>query len=253
MGMFLSYGPYNHKMGECKIGIERSAVENEAEVPIATKEVWTIDGMLVPTLGAADPAADLDAQITALQAAYSTDGQDLILHLPDGSNSSSTLLAANTLGGTRVTRFPSWPTNEGAERVTMAHFNITVEAEVALNPAMPILMAYKESLKFSGGLPVIGWIKPAVGLPVQQLWKQFDTFRVVQDGSATGYLFEPLIGVQVGIPIWPAAILPQMTSIDYESPERIGDVYKGYKVSWHYEFENVLPLLGVPTPWPLAI
>lgn len=250
MGMFLAYGSYQHQVGEADISIDRVAEVNQAQVPIAVIETWTIKGTLTSQIG----PTGIDAQIAALTAAYSQDGQDLILYMPDGvTRTSTTLLAANTIGGTRVVQRPSFPGGRPAERVGFCGYTIKVTAELPI-VAGNILVDYHESLKFRGGVPVLGWLEPAVGLPVQQLFKQQSTFKVAQEGHATGYNWQPAIGVDVGFPIWPIAMLPDKTSIDAESPDRIGFgadlAYKNYKVAWHYEFESLTPLIGFPTPWP---
>lgn len=250
MSMFLQYGAHKHAPGECNISIDRNAIENDAKVPVAIMETWTIQGLLTSQVG----SGDIDTQIAALSAAYSQEGQDLVLYLPDGATPSSTVLMnASTLGGTRVTQRPSFPGGRPAERIGFCSYTIKVEAELPIVSGKT-LMNYHESLKFRGGVPVIGWLEPAVGLPVQQTWKQFSTFKATQEGNATGYDFLPAIGFDLGIPIWPAAMLPDKAELNYESPDRQGDVnnlaYKNYKCSWHYEFESLTPLLGIPTPWP---
>src|SRR5215469_7427108 len=114
MSMFLAYGSHNHSPGECNISIERHTIENEAKVPIAVLETWTITGLLTSQIG----PSDIDQQIAALTAAYSLEDQDLVLYLPDGVTPSATkLLSASTLGGTRVTQRPSFPGGRPAERV----------------------------------------------------------------------------------------------------------------------------------------
>lgn len=249
--MYLAYGNHKHAVGECRISIDRATLENAAHVPIAVHEAWSIEGMLVSQ--AANPATDMDAQISSLMAAYSSNGGDLILYMPDGvTPSSSALISSKTLGGTRVTQQPSFVPQGGAERICFTHFSLKVEAELPVVSNL-ILTEYHESLKLTGGVPAIGWLEPAVGPPVQQIWKQFTTFKAIQDGSAVGYQTQPLLGVAVGVPLFPIATKPQMTSLDAESPERIGGAYKNFKVTWHYEFESDTPLVGQPTPWPLAL
>jgi hypothetical protein len=249
MSMFLAYGAHQHQPGECNISIDRTAIENAAKVPIAWLETWTIQGLLTSQIG----YADIDAQIAGLIAAYSLERQDLVLYLPDGLTPSSTVLrSANTLGGTRVTQRPSFPGGRPAERIGFCGYTIKVEAEVPVITSNT-LVEYHESIKMRGGTPVVGYLEPAVGIPVPQTWKQTSTYKVTQEGNATGYNWAPVIGQDVGIPIWPAAILPQQTEINYEAPDRQVTAYKNYKATWHYEFESVTALIGTPTPWPLTL
>ena len=246
--MFLSYGTYKHPPGECAVSIDRATIENAAHVPIEIHEVWTINGMLTSLIG----PYDIDQQISALKAAYSQNDQDLILYLPDGVTPSSTaMISANSLGGVRVTQQPSFPRGENAERVTFYHYTIRVEAGFPIG-LQNILVDYHESLKFRGGLPLVGYLEPAVGLAEPQTWKQTTTYKASQEGSATGYLFTPQVGLDVGIPIWPANIVG-VPEFDQEAAEREGSAYKNIKVTWHYDFESITPLVGSPTPWPLSL
>lgn len=247
--MFLSYGTYKHQVGGCAVNIDRTAIENAARVPIAVQETWTINGMLTSLIG----PTDLDSQIAALIEAYETNGSDLILYMPDGvTPSTAQLLSANCLGGTRILQHPSLPTTQGAERVTFAHFTIKITGEKPIDPNGFVLVDYHESLKFRGGVPIVGYLEPAVGLPQPQLFKQQSSYKATQEGNATGYGFQPTIGVDVGIPIWPANVVGE-PEFDFDSPERQGSNYKNFKVTWHYEFQSVTPLIGTPTPWPAAL
>ncbi|HEV3341468.1 MAG TPA: hypothetical protein VG125_13955 [Pirellulales bacterium] len=249
MAMFLAYGSHAHQAGECDVSIDRVVFKSTGQVPLSVLETWTIKGLLTSQIG----PTDIDAQIAALKAAYAIDGQDLVLYMPDGVTPTSTVLRSSScLGGTRVEMAPSFPGGRPAERVGFVGYTIKVVGEIPVTTGN-VLTDYHESIKARGGTPVIGYLEPAVGIPVPQLFKQTSTFKVVQDGHATGYNFAPQIGVDVGIPIWPAFILPQQTELNAESPDRQITAYKNYKVSWHFEFESVTPLLGNPTPWPLTM
>jgi hypothetical protein len=246
--MFFAYGNYHHQVGGCNISIDRPPIKNAAKVSVAVLEVWSIQGML--TSQAQNGPVDIDSQIAALMAAYSVDGQDLILYMPDGvTPSSSQLISAKTLGGTRVSQQPSFPTSANAERVAFATFALKVEAEIPVDATKPILVDYHESLKFKGGIPLVGYLEPAVGIAEPQIWKQSPTFKATQEGHATGYNWQPVVGLDVGVPIWPGSLVGQ-PDFGAESPDRIGTAYKDYAVSWRYDFESIAPLTGAPTPWP---
>lgn len=175
--MYLSYGPYKHPPGECAVSIDRTTIENAAHIPIEVQETWTISGMLSSLIG----PYDLDQQIAALMAAYAENDQDLVLYLPNGAASSTAMYSADTLGGVRVIQQPSFPRGENSERVTFYHYAIKLVAAFPVK-LDAILVDYRESIKFRGGTPVIGWIEPAVGQPVQQMFKQQTTFKATQEG-----------------------------------------------------------------------
>lgn len=239
--MLLKWGTYNHSTNSVKITIDRLPVVNEGEVPIATLERWTIKGLLYSQDGG---PSDINTQIQDLIDAYSEDGKDLVLTMPDGTTPTATcLLNAKTLGGTRVTKFPSFPTTEGVERVNQASYELMVEGEVPISPDF-VLISFKERLRFDGGGAVIKWLKPAVGLPVPQITQQFDTYRVIQSGEAAGYLDYPTIPDPIWLPY-----LTKLPEIEEESPDKLGSGQRRFLVSWKYEFEADIPLLGIPNSW----
>lgn len=239
--MLIRWGSYTHPSGTVKLSIERTPVFNEGQQQMAIREAWRMRGLLYSQNGG---PADIDAQIAALMDAYATGGKDLILYMPDGSTPTATRLRnVDTLGGTRVTQLVSFPTTEGVERVNLANYEVTVEGEFPLSQDF-ILVSFKERLSFNGGGPIIGWLKPSVGQPVQQLVREQDTFRVIQSGSSVGYLAYP----EPALPIWPA-FLTKAPDIDYDSPEKMGDGQYRFGVVWKYEFEADIPLIGVPNSW----
>lgn len=241
--MQLKYGSYTHAQGECGISIQQANVRNDGNQVIATRETWQISGMLIGT-----SAANIDSQVAALIAAYADDGKDLILLLPNGSQSTHKLLNRNTLGGTHVVQPPSFPEGRGAEGATYRTFALTVEAELPVSGSQFALISFEESLSMSGGGPAYGHLEPLVGAPIKQLLKQQTTYRVTQQGSAVGYRLYP---TPPG-PIWPGALV-RAPDIQRRGPRRHGSGgntdYSHFTTTWVYQFEAAGALVGVPHAW----
>ncbi len=239
--MILRWGDYAHSPGSVKLSIDREPVLNAGQVQVAIKESWRIQGMLYSQDGG---ATDINSQISALMAAYASGDKDLVLTMPDGATPTATrLLTSQALGGTRVVKLPSFPDTSGVERVNKATYEIIVEGEFPLSADF-ILLNFSEKLIGNGGGPIIGWLKPAVGSPVPQIIRQQDTYRVTQSGFAEGYLsYSP-----VPLPIWPG-FLTKSPDIEYASPDKFGDGKRRFGVTWKYEFEADIPLIGAPNSW----
>lgn len=242
--MFLAYGDYRHPLGQPAIVISRRTLFSAANTPLAVVERWEINGLLQ-----AGSAAEMSEQIDALEAAYSSGGHDLLLYLPDGSTASShRLLNAQTLGGVRVVRPPSYPQGRGAEYATIRTFSVALEAELPLLPLDTALVSYRETLEFRGGGPRFGHLEPLIGLPIKQVLRRHTIFRATQRGEAVGWVAYPT----PPSPLWPAALVESGT-LHAASPRRRGSgealAYTDFPITWSYQFESALPLYGTPNVW----
>ena len=241
--MLLSYGDYRHPLGQPAIVISRQTLFSAANTPLAVRERWEISGLLQ-----AGSSEEMSEKIDSLEAAYATGGKDLVLYLPDGSTASShRLVNSETLGGVRVVRPPSYPQGRGAEYATIRTFAVALEADlpVSLETA---LVSYRETLEFRGGGPRFGHLEPLVGLPIKQLLRRHTIFRATQRGEAVGWLAYPT----PPLALWPAALVEAGT-VQLASPRRRGSgpalAYTDFPISWSYQFESALPLLGRPSAW----
>jgi hypothetical protein len=242
--MYLKYGNYQHASGEAAVAISKTAVFTEAGIARGIRERWTINGRL----HAADQAS-LSAALDALQAAYRLQAQDVGFYFDSGQPSNHVIRSAQTNGGVRVVGPPSFPEGQGAEYSTFRSYIITLEAEWLQFDAG--LLAWNETLDFTGGGPQFVFLEPITGLPQKQLLKQCTTFKVTQSGEATGYLGYPTAAP----PLWPDAEHIDKRRLDYELPKRKGPpgspTYTEYRITWNYSFEDAGPLVGTPTPWPI--
>lgn len=240
--MYLKYGGYPHTSGEAAFSISRDGQFSPEGVYQGYVERWDISGRL----HAAD-VASLSAAITALQAAYALQGQDIGLYNDDHSPTAHRMLNSQTVGGIRVVRQPSFPESQGAEYTTFRSYSIGVEGEfLDLESG---IVNWTEVVNFEGGGPVYVHLKPINGVAQKQVSIQNDTFRATQAGSAVGYLGYP----NPPAPLWPSDLV-RAPAISRKTPRRKGprgsQLFVEYEVSWNYAFESVAPLTGGPTPPP---
>ncbi len=243
--MQLSYGSYRHALDEAALSVSRETLWSPSGVDIGTRERWSIQGRLH-----ADDQASLRTAIIALVAAYDKQGQDAVLYLPDGVTPSAyQLTSANTLGGVRVTRKPSFP-NELGHYTTFAAYTIELEADFVNTDPSVELLEWDEVLNFSGGGERWTYLGTLNGLPQRQTLEQYTTYQVVQSGRAVGYFGYPL----PALPIWPGYWHQDQGGISRKLPERVGTgsaaVDKRYEITWEYHFEAPQALVAVPTPRP---
>lgn len=242
-------GTYTHAVGECRVDIFRRMLKTEAQTTWAVEESWVIEGLLLTTKSTSSSArADIAAKMTRLERAYSLDGGDIYLMMPDGGISANYLLGAGTLGGIRVSEPPSYPEGTGAEGATKRKYQIRL---IAIRPLATRLLdtAYKsfeESVSYSGGGQEYGHIQPRVGPGVKQLLTRNLTFRAVQRGSSVkihgGY-------GPVPSPIWPSAVRFSEPLVTDGHPEVVGNDLINWPRSWQWEFEATYRLVGQPHIW----
>jgi len=235
--MYLQFGNYKHPSGEVHLSpISRQSLVNEGGQMYGWRERWRIRGFLQ---AATVPA--LTTAIQGLQNAYSNLGQTLQLFNDDNSLTAQVL--NNMFGGIRVVTQPSFPVGEGAEYSTFRQYEIEVEGDTRYS-GVP-LIAWSETVSYTGGGPVFVFLEPINGPPQKQLVKFQSAFRAVQRGSAIGQFGFP----QPPPPIWPADLErnPEPAEV---SPRRHGSQFSEFQQDWTYYFASVTPLQGYPNIWP---
>jgi len=239
MYLKLSNG-FTFPLGTVDIAINKDVVENEQNIPVAVKHRWSLMPMLI---GAS--ATAIDALMASLNTAFSSNGFDMVLTMPNGTTSSQHRLTnAGALGGVRVTKLPSPKTFTNAGGVTNLDLEITVEAEYPVSSAASLLRSFEETLSFEGGGPVEGYVKTLRGMAQKQTLMQNDTYRCIQAGSAIGYYDTP----SAPQPIFQWAML-KAPKRSVKSPTAKSGFLTNQFVSWSYEFESTSPLNGNPTVW----
>jgi len=236
--LILKWGSYQHADSEVSISISKERRYNEFGAQIGYRERWTITGFLQ----AADHAS-LTTAILALEAAYATNGRDLVLYLPDGTTPTAHRLlsgVANT--GTRVVT-SDYPVGTGAEYSTFRSYQIVVEADVQANDGdSPQVGSFDETVVVTGGGPRKVWVETLSGAPIQQTVRAATTLRVTQSGSLTS----PLGWLTPPGPLLPASVEHlDRRRIERQSPQRGASGLLEYRVAWSYEFETTAAVGGL--------
>jgi hypothetical protein len=242
----LVYGGYSHDLNEAAVTVTRSPVWNQPGGQLrGYVERWAVSGFLQGV----NPA-DVNARCQALKAAYLTPAQDLTLRFDDGGLSNHLLLSGPSVGGTRVVEGVSFPhSGEGdAEFSTFRRYSLAVEAEY--HQAGLNILAWVETLAFSGGGPRDLFLQPLAGTPRKQRVATATPYRATQKGSALGWLSFP----ELPAPLWPSDEKVDLREGEKGEPRRSGPVgaplYTEWPVTWSYTFESVNPFTGDPHPWP---
>lgn len=241
--MYVKFGSYKHDVGECELNLSREILETDARTPYA--EVWRADisGMLL-----ADNQASMDQKVEALLRAYSKANQDFVLYLSDGTPSYINMRSRNAIGGVRVVRGPSFPSNRNAAYVTYLPYSIALEAEFPFAQRADALRSFQERIVRSGGGPKFSLTETLNTRPIPQRNKVATIYHATQSGNAVGLYAMPTVPA----PIWPQWLV-EAPKIEVGSPKRIGTGrskgYTDFTVSWQYTFQSVTPLYGYPTRW----
>jgi hypothetical protein len=243
--MILKYGNYAHALGEATIVIGVQPLFNEQGTRYAERERWEISGFLQ-----ASTTTALTAAINAMKAAYALPNQELGLYLGDGHTLSSHYIRpSDTLAGIRVISGPNFPQGRGAEYSTFRSYQIVLEADRPVDESAhdpdATLLAWEETLTFTGGGPRFVYLQTLLGLPQKQIVAAATPFRVTQQGRAVGQSLYP----PPATPLWPIAEHVDDRKLTRKSP-RASTPAGGpteYEVTWQYVFESESPLVGNPT------
>ena len=124
------------------------------------------------------------------------------------------MLAASTIGGTKVVAGPTFAESEG-EYVTWRRYEIQVEGY--FETATPTYLAWSESVTIEDGKPAKAFIQTLTGFPQEQITAQKTTHTASQSGTAIGRAAFPT----PPSPIWPAKVVGRLR-VTKTGPKRIG-------------------------------
>jgi len=240
--MIVAWGNYRHSMGQVKITIEKSNQLDGKGLPNLEENRWNLYGRL-GTQGMTQ--AQLMLAISALEAAYSQQYQDLIVYLPDGTTKTPhQLLNASCVGGTRIVKPPSFPEGNGPEGVTLRHYSIDI---IGIKPiaAASALVSFKETIEREGGGAMRGMMETLDTEPVEQLLRQATIYRAIQQGNAVGLYGPP----DIPPPIWPDKLVRGFPKTSEENPDVVGSTEINFRRSWVYVYESSSPMYGSPHRW----
>lgn len=239
--MYIKVGTsYTFPLGTADLGITREVLYNDADQPYATKTRWAFDILLVGT-----GATDVDSKVALLNTAFSSNGKDFILTMPNGTtNSQHVLLNSGSISGTMIRKLPSVTTFQGAGGITNIRMTAEVEAEYPVAGAGSLYRSFEESLTFEGGGVQEGYLLPLYGSPVRQTLRQRDSYRVTQQGSAVGLYSRP----SAPPPLF-AQFQLRAPTVMKKSPRLRGSSYEDFLTTWMYQYESPNPIQGEPNYW----
>lgn len=233
--MQVQYGSYVHPDNECSLAISRQGIF-ERGICTKIKETWTIDGII--NITGSQTIADITTRIYEIENAYLVNGLDVSL-----GGTAHYLQSSRCLGGTRVVNPPQFPKGDGTEYATVRTFSITIEGDILLPAGLTGLTEWKETLEFSGGGARWVIIETRRGAGERQQVSEQVPYRVRQSGSAIGITAWPTVPA----PLFPAAEHVERRVLVRMTPERVGNDFTAWPVTWNYEFESISALSGVPT------
>jgi hypothetical protein len=216
-----------------------------ANKPYAERHTWNFQGTL---FGSGNTTLELqrscEVQQALLAAALRRQFQDLVL-LDDGGAPARSLPNATSTTGVKV-RGPWFPNGNGAQFAGYLDFAFEATAEYAIAGGQRFLLAFEETVTFEGGGREWAHLQPVNDLPQKQLIYQATPYRATQEGSATGVGGYPFVPP----PLWPGARKRENPRRSFKSAENTGRTYKGFAVTWAWEYESATPIFGGPTQWP---
>lgn len=227
--MYFQYGPFRHDSNLVDL---ESFTQRRADDRIV--KTMTIAGDLIPS--SATQSA-IRSKIESLEAAYNTEGLDAGLYHDDGTKSPHFLDNALSVGGVTVKSidYPQGDNPRRGEYVTSRRFRIVLEAEYLDTENADGIVDWQESITTRGtGGPRFAVQELDSAPPVIEMVSDYTPVFVTQSGRAiglSGWLSPPPPIATTGLIIQPSA-----TAIDRGHPDRIGNGFLNYPVSWRYEF-----------------
>ncbi len=235
--MYVRYGNYTHALDSAALVIQSDAIYDDTGETWERRERWSIAGELL----AANTAA-LTTEINSLLAAYSVNGQTLVLLDNDGvTETAHKLTSAGTIGGVRVVQPPGFPTGTHGEYSTFRQFRVALEAITRINGA-PNLIRWDETVTFQGtGGPreLIHEIRN--GSPIRETVSIATPLFAIQQGQAIGRSNFPFFPA----PLWPNDLNHPDTVKEYIHPRAVGSglsrQFRDYGIRWSYPFQFTSP------------
>jgi hypothetical protein len=248
--MLFRYGSYTHPAGRAGVTVQRQALRNEAEQYMGFTETWDVNLQLISRQSTEAAArADIKAQHEAV-AAQLYDDRDATVFFPNGTTRSHLYRpVSSTTGGIQVDNYSPAPNDyQGASGVTYSSLTFTLRCVVPAANSRLMLVSFEETVEVSPAGRKIGHLETKIGIAQPQTLRQHQIWRYRQTGSAVGFHVRP----SVPPPIWPGNLVNSAPQVTFGHPKRIKNAYINWPISWSYDFESALPLIGVPHIWGLT-
>ncbi len=253
--MYMTYGSYTFP-GSVLVDDRSKMKWNKGGQLLSYIRRLTVEGFLQVTVtGDTGNQAGVTLAMSQMRTRLSVPFQDLVLRLPSGAVSATSLLNSGSLTGVRILDV-DFPNQSGRmSYVWGKYFTFVAEAEYPFPNTGNALMDFGETLRYSpwGGLPkrVLRGALNTNGqaqITIKQL-----PYVCTQSGFAVGYQRhpEPLV---ISPPKYPFLMIGENPiDISYENPEALNVTarkYQGYRSTWTYTMGDVNPLIPAkPTLW----
>ena len=232
-----------------EVSSSMSSDTNDAGTPVTNN--WSINCTVHLQSFLQDPVLrqrDFSQQEAIIFAGLSGQRLPFALLCDDGSLSSVSLpINANLLDGPSMN---NWSTNfMPSEFAGQRTVKFTISAKYRCVGTAGLLFSFNETVSFTGtGGPEVRIRRCIDGSPVPQQIFQATECYATQSGQAVGVGFTPNIKT-VARPIWPPLVIHPAVSVSESSPERLGNTYQRFPVTWNYSFQSPVPFSGRPNRW----
>lgn len=243
--MQLKWGQYPFDTNSVNVVAMTETQLDAAGVPLSYIQTYDTDGWIYGD-GQAAITQKMNELISALQTPY----RDLVLYRDDGQPSATILKNAGSIGGVVCVRGPSFTNNVGAEYATQRTFRATFRAEYpAIGSLVNRIVFWQEQIQFIGRGGPRRVVLPALnGDPQEQITYKKTPCRAIQTGRCMAYTAAP--SVALAMPLWPGKLIEETALVTPETPERRGNTFVNYPLSWRFEFVGASPFIGAPRLWP---
>lgn len=237
--MQVKFGSYDFVAGACRIATRTVAELDGKKQPYLYTNEIDVTGRVY---GTGD--TECSTKENELRRGLAQRRVDFGLLQRDGQPSASYWTNAETINGNIVVRGPDFGGTTAAEYCFYREFSFTVRNQVPVADIANAILEFRESVTYDGGDPEFAMKRAINAKPQKQLvWFQTE-YRVTQSGRAVGYRNYPN----------PARFLfpgDREKSPQYvrDSPERDGDKYVRFPITWQYSFISDSPLVGLPNRW----
>jgi len=238
--MRIRYGQYRLPEGQTELSITSQPVQNARGLISESVVTWNMVTRL------ACPPAGMNAALEELFFAFSVHGQDLVLENASGVSQFHQLINTECIGGTVVSKPPTYPTARKGEMVTFRTIEIAVTGRVPALFGWSNYLSYQETITIRGGGRRWGVREVNFGPGIRQLLRTNSKCIATQSGSAVGHLYRPAIPPA----IWPNARVDELPDITDVSPKTNGQggntAFTEFSRSWSYAYEFPTRLSGSP-------
>ncbi len=237
--MQVRYGNWAAAAGACRFGVRQAAVLDARGAPYMYDFDVDVAGRLY---GEGD--GFLSAAEVLMRNALSRPFQDFGVLRTNGTPSGSYWRNSQTVGGI-VIHDLNFQGTAATEYVFFREFTFTAKFRLPLTTTANAIVEFHESVEFTGGEPEFVFKRAMNALPQKQLVWFATEYRVTQSGKAVGFLDYP-----------PAARLlfpgDKVTAprVVKDNPQRVGDGFIHYPVTWQYSFASAAPMIALPNVWP---